>query len=132
MTNNLITCRDLTKQYGKKIALDSINLEVGRGKIIGLLGPNGAGKTTLIKILCGLLRQSSGEIAVDGQAIGVHTKSVISYLPDRMYFADWMRGQDLLNLFADFYADFSMDRAYSLTPPKKSSPCPRAPKKSSS
>ncbi len=114
MTNNLIICRELTKKYGKKIALDSVNLTVNRGKIIGLLGPNGAGKTTLIKILCGLLRQSSGEISVDEQPIGVHTKSVISYLPDRMYFADWMRGQDLLDLFADFYSDFSMEKALSM------------------
>ncbi len=114
MTNELITCHDLTKGYGKKVALEGIDLTIGRGKIIGLLGPNGAGKTTLIKIFCGLLRQSSGEVTVDGQPIGIHTKSVISYLPDRMYFADWMRGQDLLNLFQDFYKDFSMEKAQSM------------------
>ncbi len=114
MTQEIIKCQGLSKRYGNKIALNQVNLTVGRGKIIGLLGPNGAGKTTLIKILCGLLRQSSGTATVDGQPMGVHTKSVVSYLPDKMYFADWMKGQDLLNLFDDFYEDFSMEKAISM------------------
>lgn len=53
--NELLTCVDLTKQYGSKTALDSINLIIPRGRIIGLLGPNGSGKTTLIKLINGLL-----------------------------------------------------------------------------
>ena len=60
MSETLITCRGLTKTYGRKTALAGIDLSVGRGKIVGLLGPNGSGKTTLIKLLCGLIRPSAG------------------------------------------------------------------------
>ena len=78
---------------------------------MGLLGPNGSGKTTLIKLLCGLLQPTRGELAVDGSAIGPYTKSVVSYLPDRMYFADWMKASDLFDLFRDFYSDFQYEKA---------------------
>lgn len=111
MNRNLITCQGLTKIYGAKPALDHIDLSVGRGRIVGLLGPNGSGKTTLIKLLCGLLQPTFGSLAVDGHAPGVHTKAAISYLPDRMYFADWMKTCDLADFFADFYADFDRMKA---------------------
>ena len=104
-------CMGLTKTYGRKAALDKIDLKIESGRIIGLLGPNGSGKTTLIKLACGLLSPTSGEIIIDGHAPGVHTKSVVSYLPDRMYFADWMRTRDLLRFFADFYEDFDQEKA---------------------
>ena len=95
-------------------ALRGVDLELGRGRIVGLLGPNGSGKTTLIKILCGLLQPTEGAVLVDGQSVGPYTKSIISYLPDRMYFADWMKATDLFDLFADFYADFDRVRAMSM------------------
>lgn len=111
MANELITCNNLVKAYGRKTALSGVDLHIGRGRIVGLLGPNGSGKTTLIKLLCGLLQPSSGELLVDGAVPGVYTKSIISYLPDRMYFADWMNASDLLNFFQDFYKDFSREKA---------------------
>lgn len=107
----LIRLTGLTKSFGAKRALSGIDLEVGRGKIVGLLGPNGSGKTTLIKILNGLLRPTSGVALIDGHAPGVETKSHVSYLPDRMYFADWMKAADLMDLFSDFYADFDRQKA---------------------
>ena len=111
MNELLVTCTGLTKSYGKKPALTGVNLGLGRGRIVGLLGPNGSGKTTLIKLLCGLLQPTTGWLAVDGQAVSPYTKSVVSYLPDRMYFADWMRATDLFDLFRDFYADFEFEKA---------------------
>ena len=107
----LIRLTGLTKSFGAKRALSGIDLEVGRGKIVGLLGPNGSGKTTLIKILNGLLRPTSGVALINGHAPGVETKSHVSYLPDRMYFADWMKAADLMDLFSDFYADFDRQKA---------------------
>ena len=111
MERYVMECMGLSKTYGRKAALDKIDLKIESGRIIGLLGPNGSGKTTLIKLACGLLSPTSGEIIIDGHAPGVHTKSVVSYLPDRMYFADWMRTRDLLRFFADFYEDFDREKA---------------------
>ena len=111
MEQYVMECRGLSKTYGRKTALDKVDLKIESGRIIGLLGPNGSGKTTLIKLACGLLSPTSGEIIIDGYAPGVHTKSVVSYLPDRMYFADWMRTRDLLRFFADFYEDFDREKA---------------------
>ena len=114
MNELLVTCTGLTKQYGAKTALNGVNLELGRGRIVGLLGPNGSGKTTLIKILCGLLQPTEGAVTIDGQRVGAYSKSIISYLPDRMYFADWMKATDLFDLFADFYADFDRAKCMSM------------------
>ena len=111
MSDALIQCQGLTKAYGKKTALQGVDLTVGPGRIVGLLGPNGSGKTTLIKLLCGLIQPTLGTISVAGHPIGPETKALISYLPDRMYFADWMRCRDLMDLFTDFYADFDLSRA---------------------
>ena len=114
MSDCLIECRGLYKSYGLRPALSGVDLAVGPGRIVGLLGPNGSGKTTLIKLLCGLLQPTRGELAVDGCAIGPYTKSVVSYLPDRMYFADWMKATDLFDLFRDFYRDFEYEKALAM------------------
>ena len=114
MSDYLIECRGLYKSYGLRPALSGVDLEVGPGRIVGLLGPNGSGKTTLIKLLCGLLRPTTGWLAIDGEEIGPYTKSVVSYLPDRMYFADWMKAVDLFDLFQDFYADFDGQKALAM------------------
>ena len=112
MNEKLIALHGVTKTYGTAArALDGVDLEVGRGKIVGLLGPNGSGKTTMIKLLCGLLQPTAGEVLIDGAAPGPYTKSIVSYLPDRMYFADWMRVSDLVDFFSDFYADFDRKKA---------------------
>ena len=92
-------------------ALDGVDLSLPSGRIVGLLGPNGSGKTTLIKILNGLLQPTSGEVRIAGNAPGVETKKIVSYLPDRGYFPDWMRVGDMIELFADFYADFDRAKA---------------------
>ena len=107
----LVTCTALTKRYGSKMALNGVNLQLKRGRIVGLLGPNGSGKTTFIKLLCGLIQPTEGDLAIAGMPVGPDTKALVSYLPDRMYFADWMRAADLLDLFSDFYSDFDRSKA---------------------
>lgn len=109
--NQLVTCKNLTKRYGSKLALDNVSLSLESGKIIGLLGPNGSGKTTLIKILNQLTSPTSGEVLVAGNPLCVQTKSLISYLPDRMYLGNWMQVSDAINFFSDFYTDFDRSRA---------------------
>lgn len=110
----LAELKNVTKSYGKKVAIQDLSLTIETGKIIGLLGPNGSGKTTLIKLLNGLLQVNSGEILIFGQAPSVASKQAISYLPDTSYLNDYMKIKDLLVLFQDFYEDFDEDRAKSL------------------
>jgi len=112
--SNLIELSHLSKFYGKKAALQNVNLTLGSGKIIGLLGPNGSGKTTLIKILNGLLKDIQGEVLIQGQKPGPSTKAIVSYLPDDDYFSDWMKAEDAIRLFKEFYSDFDENKAASL------------------
>lgn len=103
--------KGLTKRYGHKTALDNLSFEVLPGRLVGLLGPNGSGKTTLLKLSAGLLRPSAGQVFIGGREPGVATKTITSYLPDRMALPVEMRVDDLVNLFADFYEDFDMVKA---------------------
>lgn len=101
----------LSKSYGRKKALDQVELQLPKGQIIGLLGPNGSGKTTFLKLCAGLLKPNTGSITICGVPQGTHTKSLVSYLPDRTYLNNRQRVRDQLNLFEDFYADFDRSRA---------------------
>lgn len=111
MNDIILEVKGLEKSFGRKKALKNLSFSLERGRIVGLLGPNGSGKTTLIKLLCGLLRADGGSIRISGMEPGTGTKRIVSYLPDRMYVADWMRVSDLMKLFSDFYKDFRMERA---------------------
>ena len=98
----LLECKQLSKRYGSRPALNNISFHIDGGHIIGLLGPNGSGKTTLIKLICGLLIPTSGEIYVNERPIGIESRKAISYLPDHTYLNDWMRVRDIIDYFADF------------------------------
>lgn len=81
----MITVRNVTKYYGKFLALDNISFDIGQGEIVALLGPNGAGKTTTMRILTGFMPPSQGEVTVDGTDIfedPQKVKAVIGYLPE--------------------------------------------------
>ena len=106
-----LECRQLSKIYGAVRALDQVDLTIRRGRIVGLLGPNGSGKTTLIKTAAGLLSPSAGELPVCGQRPSAATKGLVSYLPERTYLNDWMRVEDILSMFRDFYRDFDLQKA---------------------
>ncbi len=112
--NTLIEAKDLTKNYGKKTAVDHISFSIEGGHIIGLLGPNGSGKTTLIKMLNGLLSPTSGTLYYKGNPIGVESKKHISYLPDHTYLNMSQRVSDVISYFKDFFDDFDENRAYDM------------------
>ena len=126
--SELITCKDLTKRFGNHTALDHLNLSLDSGKIIGLLGPNGSGKTTLLKLLNGLLTPSEGEVLIAGNHPGIETKRIVSYLPDAAWLPDWMRVEELVEMFRDFYADFDPAKANEML--EKLELSPKAPLKS--
>ena len=111
---NLLEINNLSKSYDDKKVLKNINLSITSGKIIGLLGKNGAGKTTLIKLINDLLTPTTGEILINGKKVGVESKKVISYLPERTYLDKSMRISQILTFFEEFYEDFNKEKAVKL------------------
>ena len=101
----------LCKAYGRRTALDHVDFAVEPGKLVGLLGPNGSGKTTLIKISAGLLTPNDGTVLIDKLPVGVNTKAVTSYLPDRMALPTEFTAADAVSLYDDFFADFDKAKA---------------------
>ena len=110
----LLECKNLCKEFDNKPILQDINLKIPRGKIIGLLGKNGAGKTTLIKLINDLLTPSSGEILINGEKPGVHSKEITAYLPERTYLDKGMTIKQAIKYFEEFYKNFDSEKAIKL------------------
>ena len=109
--SDIVQISGLNKSYGYKQIIKDMNLNLEGGKIIGLLGPNGSGKSTLIKILGGVLKPDSGNVIIDGKQIGIDTKRIVSYLPERTYLSPSLKVREAISMFADFYEDFRTERA---------------------
>jgi ABC-2 type transport system ATP-binding protein len=104
----MIRCEALTKFYGKERvpALDRLTLEVQKNSVFGFLGPNGAGKTTAIRILTGLMSQTSGTATVAGETVGrnhLGLRSKIGYLGQDPQMYKWMKGGELLNFVGELF-----------------------------
>ena len=110
----ILKCINVNKEFGNKKILKDINLTITKGKIVGLLGKNGAGKSTLIKIINDLLTITRGEILVNGEKIGVNSKRVISYLPERTYLDKSMTVDQVIKYFEEFYDNFDSNKARKL------------------
>ena len=109
--SDIVQISGLNKSHGYKQIIKDMNLNLEGGKIIGLLGPNGSGKSTLIKILGGVLKPDSGNVTIDGKQIGIDTKRIVSYLPERTYLSPSLKVREAISMFADFYEDFRTERA---------------------
>ncbi len=110
MESPIVSVNGLTKEYNGMPALKNVNLSLPRGRVIGLLGPNGSGKTTFIKLLVGLLKPTAGTVMIDGYPVGIRTKEVVSYLPERNSLPLYMTAEQLIRYFADFFPDFCEER----------------------
>lgn len=110
----LLECINVNKSYGSKNVLKDVNLTIPRGKIIGLLGKNGTGKSTLIKLINDLLTPTSGKILVNGKEVGVESKKIISYLPERTYLDKSMTVAQVIEYFDRFYDNFDSEKARKL------------------
>ncbi len=89
----------LGKRYGSHVALDGVDLEVGRSELVGLLGPNGAGKSTLTKIACGLVRATTGTVHVAGHPAGSRAaRAAQGYLAELFRFPGWATADEILVL----------------------------------
>ncbi|MFL5244052.1 MAG: ABC transporter ATP-binding protein [Gemmataceae bacterium] len=105
-----VEVKDLTKKYGKFVALDHLTMSVDRGQILGFVGPNGAGKTTTIKILVGLARPTSGTARISGVDCVTEARKIkrlVGYMPDTFGSYDNMRVFEYLDFFG---AAFSIPR----------------------
>ena len=102
----MLAIKNLNKRYGRFQAVSELNLEVAEGEIFGFVGPNGAGKTTTMKIICGLLRATSGEITLDGVDIIQNSrrmKEKIGYMPDFFGVYDDLKVSEYLEFYASIY-----------------------------
>ncbi|WP_101772839.1 ABC transporter ATP-binding protein [Peptostreptococcus faecalis] len=107
----VLSVENVHKCYGTKEVLNGVNFNARKGKIIGFFGPNASGKSTLVKIINGLTTLDNGKIIVGGEDIGINSKKIISYLPERTYLNDWMKVKDIIDFFDDFYEDFKRGKA---------------------
>jgi ABC-2 type transport system ATP-binding protein len=108
-----ILASKLTKTYGNTAALDSLDLEVAEGEVIGYLGPNGAGKTTTIRLLLGLIRATSGRaelFGVDAQANPVEAHRRVAYVPGEAMLWPSLTGAETLHLLGRVQG--TVDTAY--------------------
>lgn len=102
----MIELKDLTKRYGRTLAVDRLNLSLQRGEIFGFIGPNGAGKTTTIRMMGGILAPTGGAITIDGISMADHpeeAKKRIGFIPDRPYLYEKLTGMEFMRFSADLY-----------------------------
>src|SRR5207247_11427808 len=93
----VIEARGLRKEFGAKVAVADLSLEVARGEVFGFLGPNGAGKTTSLKMLLGLVEPTAGGGTVLGVPLGSRAaRAKVGFLPEHFRFHDWLSGRELL------------------------------------
>jgi ABC-2 type transport system ATP-binding protein len=102
----MIRLEHVTKEYGLKVAVHDLSVDIPAGELFAFLGPNGAGKTTTIKMMCGLLFPTSGRVFIGGhdmQHAGDEARRVIAYVPDQPFLYEKLTGREFLQFVADMY-----------------------------
>lgn len=110
----MLKIKGLTKRFGDKVAVDSLDLEIAPGEIYAFIGHNGAGKTTTLKACIGIISFDEGNIFIDGKSVTedpMYTKSVCAYIPDNPDLYDFLSGIRYLNFVADIYGVSTEQRA---------------------
>jgi len=107
----ILEINNLNKKYFSKQALEDVNLSLEKGRILGLMGPNGSGKTTLLKIIAGLQHANSGNIKICGNSIGIESKKIVSFLPDKNVLYPHMKTIDAINFYHNYFMDFDLKKA---------------------
>ena len=102
----MIQLQELSKHYGKAVAVDRLSLEVKPGELFGFLGPNGAGKTTTIKMIAGLLRPTAGRILLAGYDLAREpekAKAALGFIPDRPFLYEKLSASEFLRFVAGIH-----------------------------
>ena len=110
----ILEYKSVSKSFGEKQVLKEVNLQIESNKIVGLLGKNGSGKSTMFKLANDLLTPTTGEVLIDGKPVGVESKKVVSYLPERPYLSPALKVCEAIDLFETFYEDFDREKAEKL------------------
>ena len=111
---SLVELKNVYKTFDDITILEDVNITIEKNKIIGLLGKNGTGKSTLIKLINDLLTPTKGEILINGKEVGVESKKIISYLPERTYLDKSMTVSEVITYFEEFYDNFDSTKAKKL------------------
>ena len=102
----MIELRNLTKHFGKVVAVNRLNLSVSKGEIFGFIGPNGAGKTTTLRMMGGVLGPTGGSVIIDGINMADEpekAKRIIGFIPDRPFLYEKLTGMEFLRFTADLF-----------------------------
>ncbi len=99
-----VETHELRKEYGAKVAVESLTLTVQQGEVFGFLGPNGAGKSTTMKMLMGLVFPTAGTMSLLGRPVGdVWVKRRVGFLPEQFRFHEWMAAAEFLDFHGQLY-----------------------------
>lgn len=117
MTELVVDVNNLSREFGKQLALDGVNFQASKGLVYGLVGANGAGKTTLIKHLLGLLRAKSGSVSVFGMTPTDNPESLFTrtgYLSEERDIPDWMSIDELMRYTRAYHPNWDDNYAKEL------------------
>jgi len=113
-SDNVLEITNLSKNFGAKHILNDITFNLKKGKVLGILGPNGQGKTTLLNVISGIFKPTLGTVTINGMLLGRETKEFVSYLQEKDYLFRWMKVNDALKFYKDFFSDFDVNKALNL------------------
>jgi ABC-2 type transport system ATP-binding protein len=102
----VIEIRNLTKKYGRTLAVDRLNLTVDKGELFGFIGPNGAGKTTTLHMMAGILGATEGTVSIAGIDVAQEpekAKKIIGFIPDRPFLYEKLTGMEFMSFIGDLY-----------------------------
>lgn len=110
IVSKILEVKDLVKKIGRKTVINEISFDLDAGKVIGVLGPNANGKTTLLNLIYGFMRATSGGIKICGEDINVYSKNKVSFLQDKNVFPKWMKVNDAIKFYQDYFEDFDRNK----------------------
>jgi ABC-2 type transport system ATP-binding protein len=109
-----LVLENVTKSFGKKVALKNINLSFEKGRIYGLLGPNGSGKSTMLKLMTGLVFPNNGTVTLNGHPVTRKSSEHVAYLTELDMFYDVFTVGETVNYMASQFSDYNIEKAREL------------------